>query len=82
MIHFAKSLHEVAEKNGVDVEDVESFSEHVSITALIPFDVAPADFIEESIASSNSGKKKIFKKRYIVTNVKKPNQHEIMTFLK
>ncbi len=81
VVHFAKTLERVSKKHNAEVEDVESFVEHVFISVLIPFDVAPSDFIEEVIEDSNSRTKKIFIEDYVVSNVEKPSQEEIMNFL-
>ena len=80
---FISVIKNVSTKYDVEVEDVESFQEYVLLTVLIPFDVAPADFIEMIISKSNSNlKKSMFQKDYLVTNVKKPTKENIIEFLR
>lgn len=80
---LAKALQETAERFRVQIENCESFTEYLLITALLPFDVAPADFIETALGTCNkTTKKPIFQKDYFVTNVKKPTPEQIMSFLK
>jgi len=83
VIHFAKTLSSTAEGFKVEVEDAESFMEYVLVTALVPLEVAPGNFIEAVIDGCKRPKKKsIFAEDYFVSNVKKPTQKEIMAFLK
>ena len=80
---FAQTLKAVAEKFTVDIEECESFHDHMLITALVPFTVAPAEFIETVIDECNASlKKQMFQKDYFVTNVKRPAPDVIMGFLK
>lgn len=80
---FAKILKVTSLRFKVQVEDVESFREYVLITALLPFDIAPADFIEAVLRDCvMAGKKPIFQKDYLITNVKKPGPEQITSFLK
>lgn len=79
---FAKALKKSAEDFQVEIENCEIFMEYMLITALLPFDTAPADFIEAALDACNqTARKPIFKKDYLVTNVKKPTPEEIMSFL-
>lgn len=79
---FAKALRSAAEKSNVEIENCESFMEYVLITALLPFDVVPANFIEAVLNECNrAGKKPMFQKDYFVTNVKRPTPRQIMSFL-
>ena len=79
---FTKSLCKTSADFKVDVENCESFMEYVLITALIPFDCAPASFIEETLDACNKGRQLIFQKDYFITNVKRPTQDQIVSFLK
>jgi hypothetical protein len=82
-VFFAKILKKASLSFNVEIEEAESFQEYILITALVPFDVAPASFIEAVLDGCNMvGKKVIFKKDYFVTNVKKPTPEQIMLFLK
>lgn len=82
-IKFADVLKDVSIRFGVEIEEVESFSEYVLITALLPFDVAPADFIEKTLAECDTAmEKQFFQKDYFITNVKRPSPEEIVSFLK
>jgi hypothetical protein len=79
---FAKTLKAIAGLLGVAVEECESFHEYVLITALLPFAIAPSDFIEAAIDGCNVMQKKpMFQKDYFVTNVEKPTVRQIMSFL-
>ncbi|MEK7144467.1 MAG: hypothetical protein AAB794_01225 [Patescibacteria group bacterium] len=79
---FAKTLKKVSNRFNVTIEDAETFQEHAMITALISFDVAPAMFVETVLDECNVAvKKPLFQKDYLVTNVKKPTQEQIMSFL-
>ncbi len=67
----------------VEIEEAESFQEYVLITALIPFETAPADFIENTLAVCNKiNTWPFFKKDYFITNIKKPTPEQIMLFLR
>ena len=80
---FAKTLNTISAKFKVEVEGAESFQEYILITALLPFDIAPANFIEGALDSCNrAANKPIFQKDYFVTNIKKPTPEQIATFLK
>jgi len=80
---FAKTLKKVSESFQVEIEGAESFQEYILITALLPFDIVPASFIEATLDECNRvGNKPIFKKDYFVTNVKKPTSEQIVSFLK
>ena len=63
------------------VESIEFGSSHAFISALIPFDIAPADFIEGGIKESNKGIR-FLRFHYYVTNVRKPTVKEIASYLK
>jgi hypothetical protein len=79
---FADTLKSVSADFNVDIEEVELFHEHAIITALIPFDVAPVTFIETVLGSCNEATKKpLFRKFYLVTNVKRPTPEQIMSFV-
>lgn len=78
----AKTLFIVGGRFRVDVEDCEPFMEYLLVTALVPFDVAPADFITTFLrACVTENNKPFFKKDYLVTNDKKPTPKQIMSFL-
>lgn len=80
---FAKILKKAVNDFKVDIEKCESFIDYVLITALLPFDIAPASFVEAVLdRCAMTGKKSIFKKDYFVTNVKKPTQEQIISFLR
>jgi|GEM_PF-1482864 len=79
---FAKTLKIISMCLGVEIEDVGVFHEYVLVTALVPFDVAPAGFIESVLNECIVDKKPVFQKDYFITNVKKPTQEQILTFLK
>ena len=82
-IAFARTLKNVSTRFNVDIEDAETFQQHALITALIPFELAPATFIEGVLDECNAAvKKPLFQKNYFVTNVKKPTPEQIMSFLK
>lgn len=79
---FAKKLSTTSDRFGVDIEDVETFQEYMLMTALIPFIVAPGEFVESVLGESGeTDKKLLFQKDYLITNVKKPTQEEIISFL-
>ncbi len=80
-ILFAKILKKISESLKVEIEDINIFQEYAIIEALIPFDIAPADFIETFLDECITERKTFFQKDYFVTNVKKPTQKEIMSFL-
>ena len=80
-IKFAKTLKTISTRLEVEIEDISAFHKYVRITALIPFDIAPAQFIESVLGECVVGKNPIFQKDYFVTNVKKPTQEQIMSFL-
>ncbi|MBI3020062.1 MAG: hypothetical protein HYY60_01930 [Parcubacteria group bacterium] len=83
VVTFAKTLKQISARFTVEIEEAESFQEHVLITALIPFDVAPAAFIESVLDGCRATiKKPLFQKDYFVTNVKRPTSEQIMSFLK
>lgn len=79
---FSKILKDVSKSFGVEIEDVNIFKEYTFITALIPFDIAPAQFIESVLNECNKAIEHIFQKDYFVSNVKKPTQEEILSFLR
>ena len=79
---FARTLKEISTRLDVEIEDAETFQEHALITALVPFDVAPANFIEPVLNECNAViKKPLLQKDYLVTNVKKLTPEQIMSFL-
>ena len=81
-VRLAKTLKKISARFGVEMEDVENFMEYMLLAALLPPDVAPADFIETVINECNIlTKKPIFKEDYLVTNVKRPGPEEILSFL-
>lgn len=55
---FARALKEVSIRFGVGIEDAETFQEHALITALMPFELAPATFIEAVLDACNAAVKK------------------------
>lgn len=80
---LAKTLKKVSENFHVWIESCESFKEYMLITALLPFDIAPSDFIATALDACNeTGEKPILKKDFLVTNVKKPSPEQIAVFLK
>ena len=80
---FAETLKRVSGRFAVEIEEAESFQEYALITALIPFDVAPAVFAESVLDECRTAvRKPLFQKDYFVTNVKRPTQEQIMSFLK
>ena len=80
---FAHSLKKISGRLNVDVEDIESFQDHVLILTLIPFDIAPATFVEELLKECGDAiKKPLFQKDYFVSNVKRPTHEQIASFLK
>ena len=83
VILFAKTLKITASSFQVEVADTKSYQEYILITVLIPFDIAPATFIEAVINKCNeAGARPMFQKDSLVTNVKKPTPEQIMSFLK
>lgn len=80
---FVKNLDETAARFSVEIENVENFSGYMLLTVLVPFDVAPADFIEGVIAACRAVEgNPMFKESYLTTNVKRPTPNEIARFLK
>lgn len=79
---FAKILKSVSKRFNAEIESVDTFIEYALITALLPFDIAPARFIESVLNKCMVEKKPIFQKDYFVSNVKKPTQEQILSFLK
>ena len=81
-ITFARTIKEVSTRLNVGIEDAETFQRHALITALIPLEIASATFVETVVDECNAAlKKPLFQKDYLVTNVKKPTQEQIMSFL-
>ena len=81
-VAFAKTLKKVSASLAVEIESVESFQEYILVVGLLPFDIAPASFIESALDECNkAGKKPMFQKDYLVTNIKKPTPEQIMSFL-
>lgn len=81
-LSFAKNLKKESKNLDVEIESCETFIEYMLLTALIPLDMAPAQFIESVISSSNKiNKKPLFKETYFVTNVDCPKPEEIAEFL-
>ena len=79
---FARTLKAVLVRFEVDIEDAETFGQHALITALIPFNLAPAIFAETLLNECNlTTQKPLFQRNYFVTNVKKPTPEQIMSFL-
>jgi hypothetical protein len=82
VVAFADSLKRVSTQFNVEVEEVESFQEHVLITALLPFDIAPATYAEAVLKECEVViQNPIFQKDYLVTNVKRPTHDQIASFL-
>ncbi|MCX6717698.1 MAG: hypothetical protein NTU76_03425 [Candidatus Taylorbacteria bacterium] len=80
---FAVTLKKISTDFKIDVEECESFMEYALMTVLIPFDIAPSDFIDTVINESNKENNiPIFQKDYFMTNVKRPTPEQITTFLK
>ncbi len=80
---LVKNLDKTSAKFRVEIENAESFSEYALLTVLVPFDVAPADFIEGTIGACNTAwKKPMFEESYLTTNVKRPTPDEIARFFK
>ena len=81
-ITLAKTLKEVSIRCSVDIEDAETFQRHALITALIPFEIASATFVETVVDECNAElKNPLFQKDYLVTNVKKPTPEQVMSSL-
>lgn len=78
---FAKTLLMITKRLKVETENVSALNRYTILTALIPFDISPTNFIESIINECVIGKKQIFQEDYLVTNTKKPTQDQIMTFL-
>jgi len=79
---FTSTLEKAMAKFDTDIENVEAFNDYILATILLPFEVAPADFIETVIRVCNrAAKRPLFQKDYLVTNVKKPTPRQIMNFL-
>lgn len=82
-VAFAKTLKKLSVSLNVEIESAESFMEYALVTALLPLDLAPANFIESVLSDVNTTEKRpIFMQNYFVTNVKKPTPDQIRTFLK
>ena len=81
-VAIARTLAEVSIHMSVDIEDVEIFQEYVRITILVPFESAPASFIEEVIAVANrAAKKPLLHTDYFVTSENTPTPEEVMSFV-
>lgn len=81
-IALADTLTAVSARLNVDIEDAETFHRHATLTALLPFELAPATFIESLVDECNAAlPRPLFQKDHLVTNVKKPGQEQIMSFL-
>ena len=78
-----KTLKEVSARFHVEIEEAENFQEHMLITSLIPFDRAPATFIETVLDECNAAiTRPLFQKDYLITNIKRPTPDQIISFLK
>jgi hypothetical protein len=81
-IIFAKTLKGIAADFNAEMEDVSSFKYYVLITAYLPPDVAPADFIGAILDRCNQATgRPIFRRDYLMTNVKKSTPEQITMFL-
>ena len=81
-ITFARMLKAVSTLFNVEIEDAETFQRHALITALIPFEIASATFVETVVDECNAElKNPLFQKDYLVTNVKKPTPEQVMSSL-
>ena len=78
---LAKTLKVISARLKIEFEDMRVFHDYVLIKSLVPFDITPAQFIESILDECLVSKKPIFQKDYLVTNVKKPTQKEIMSFI-
>lgn len=82
-VALAQALKKISVSFQAIIEGIDSFKEYTLITALLSFDIVPSNFIEATLdACTMAGKKPIFQKDYLVTNVKKPTPEQIMSFLK
>jgi len=81
-IIFAKTLKLASASLQIEVENAESFQEYALITALLPFDIVPADFVEAVLGACNLDKKPILQKDYLIVNDKRPTPGQIMSFLR
>lgn len=79
---FAKTLKTISARFDAVVEKIDVYADYVCIIALLPFDVAPGNYIETVITSSNTlAAVPLFHKDYFVTNIKRPTPQEIISFL-
>lgn len=72
---------EVAEKLAAAVERITLKGDHVTLQTLIPFDIAPADFVEDGIKRCN-GKSRFLCNSYFISNVSKPSASDIRKFIR
>ena len=77
-----KNIKKTSTHFKAEIEEVESFQEYFFMTVLLPFEIAPADYIETFLNKCNTmAKKIIFQKNYLINNTKRPSPKEIMSFL-
>jgi len=77
-----KNIKKTSAHFKAEIEEVESFQEYFFMTVLLPFEIAPADYIETFLNKCNTmAKKIIFQKNYLINNTKRPSPKEIMSFL-
>jgi hypothetical protein len=70
------AFEEVAKNFGCDVEEVVFNAEHIGITALVPMDVAPGDFVLAAIGECNLHEEMVLE-YYYSTNVRIPVEEEV-----
>ena len=82
-IFFCEQLQAISTKFEVEIEDVTGEMGYMMLTALISPDIAPLDFIDETINAVNKYRKMpLFLREHFVTNVEKPSFHEIEGLLR
>ncbi len=79
--HFGAAARAAADQYEIKLEAVEIENNHALITALIPFDIAPAKFGNKILKLIGRGKEKIIKNHCYLINGDKPGPEEISKYL-
>jgi hypothetical protein len=80
---ISDSINRVSVRFNAEIEGVESFQEYMLVVALLSLEVAPAMYAESVLKECEViARKPIFQKDYLVTNVKRPTQDQVVSFLR